>query len=95
MGANKVGSYYYLPEYKELQMVEYSYEGEEVSLFTVEELKYHKEWRWLMPVVKKILYDSYTLEGVALMKKVQEALITCELNKTYEAVINFLNWYYA
>jgi len=58
-------------------------------------MEFNKSWDWLMPVVSKILIGSYTLEGVKKMKEVQDSLITCSIEKTFESVCNFIEWYNA
>lgn len=63
--------------------------------YTINELKYHTSWNWLIPVVSKILIGSYTMEGVKKMKEVQNSLITCSIEKTFESVCKFIEWYNA
>ena len=55
-------------------------------------MKYRTSWSWLMPVVKRILHNSYCLEGVKMMKRVQDALITCDIDKTWLSVVAFMEW---
>jgi len=52
----------------------------------VSEMKFHLSWSWLMPILSKILKGSYTLDGVSKMKQVQDSLITCSIEKTFESV---------
>ena len=59
----------------------------------ISDTNFDTSFDWLMPVVRKILYGSYSLEGVKLMKDVQNSLITCDINKTYNSVIKFIQWY--
>jgi len=56
-------------------------------------LQYQRSWNWLMPVVSKILIGSYPLNGVKRMKEVQNSLISCSIEKTFESVCNFIEWY--
>jgi hypothetical protein len=55
-------------------------------------MEFNTSWDWLMPVVSKILKGSYTLDGVKNMIKVQDSLITCSIEKTFESVCNFVEW---
>lgn len=57
---------------------------------TLEDLNFHCSWDWLVPAVHKILYASYTLEGVRYMRRVQDAFITCNILKTYTEVIRMI-----
>jgi hypothetical protein len=54
---------------------------------------FHKKWEMIMPIVKGILYGSYTLDGVRIMKQVQDALITCDIEKVFVAVVEFIKWH--
>ncbi len=88
-------------KYPLYQIPEHAYEvnEEEGGTITVDtfeiffnDMQYNRSWDWLMPVVSKILFGSYTLEGVKKMKDVQNTLITCSIEKTFEAVCNFIEW---
>lgn len=78
--------------YKPLYMYEFE-SGKYLFEDDVTDIKFHINWSWLMPVVKKILYQSYTMDGVVKMKAVQDALITCSIEKTYDRVCEFIEWY--
>ena len=54
---------------------------------TLEELGFHSSWDWLIPVINKILFDSFNWQGVRQMKKVQDALISCDIDKAYNEVV--------
>jgi len=56
-------------------------------------MEFHTSWGWLIPVVLKILMGSYPIEGVKKMKEVQNSLVTCSINKTFESVCDFIEWY--
>lgn len=56
-------------------------------------LEFNTSWDWLMPVIRKILFKGYTLEGVEKMLKVQDAFHSCKIETTYEAVIEFILWF--
>jgi hypothetical protein len=77
--------------------------------FVVNDLKYHKSWDWLMPVVEKInVMDSYRFTVTIMSSDTQiydnenceDAVnITCEFNcdetikSVYKAVVEFIKWY--
>lgn len=63
--------------------------------FTVdtEDMEFNISWDWLIPVIRKILFKGYTLEGVEKMLKVQDAFHSCKIETTYEAIIEFILWY--
>jgi hypothetical protein len=65
-----------------------------VFLHHQSQLQYHTSWDWLMPVVEKIKnnsYEDFTLEAI----KVSPAytLHACDIEATYKAVLEFINWY--
>jgi hypothetical protein len=92
MGEKKMVGCYYMPNNREWSPIKYSYESEIKEHYEPKEMKYHTSWDWLIPVVSKILTGSYTLEGVKKMKEVQNSLITCSIEKTFESVCNFIGW---
>lgn len=54
------------------------------------ELKFDTSWDWLMPVVEKI----YSLEiEDELVLLVRDALAEANIKDTYQAVIQFIEWY--
>ena len=95
MGEQKMTGCYYMPKHGEWSPIKYSYESETKEHYEPSEMKYNTSWNWLMPVVSKILIGSYTIEGVRKMKEVQNSLITCSIEKTFESVCNFIEWYNA
>ena len=92
MGEKKAGRFYYMPQYGELKRIPYSYECDIYEHFEPEELQYDSNWNWLMPVVSKILIGSYPIEGVKKMVNVQNSLITCSIEKTFQSVYEFIMW---
>lgn len=58
---------------------------------TLDEMLFNKSWDWLMPVIDQIKcvgVDEYTL-----IDNIDDVLICIELQKTFEAVIEFIEWY--
>jgi hypothetical protein len=65
---------------------------------SVENLKYHSSWDWLMPVVKKCRFKtSFSKANVdkfsELDKAITSCLCNCEISNLFEAVIDFVKWY--
>lgn len=68
----------------------------------IEYLKYHSSWDWLMPVVHKIkdwqhlpehMFMGTTLERQIAFISVTELPIYTSINKVFEAVVTFIEWY--
>ncbi len=55
------------------------------------DLKYHKSWDWLMPVVEKC-YQCNHEEG-DLHMRLNDAVLTVNIEEVYKAVVEFINWY--
>lgn len=65
---------------------------------TFDNLKYHKSWNWLMPVVEKIEKDYHVTirDRHCEIANADRAFIGREGNKlrsTYKAVVEFIKWY--
>ena len=58
------------------------------------QLKFHDEWGWIMPVVRKINEHGYALEGQALANMVYLQCGTGRLTPVYSSIVVFLEWYY-
>lgn len=56
------------------------------------ELKFHKSWDWLMPVVEKILYNTPNSEKWAIYK-ISDYVGSIDIKSTYKTVIEFIKWY--
>ena len=55
-------------------------------------LEFHKNWKWLMPVVKKCL----TIVDVNMEydhEPMLEALSACDIEPLHEQVVEFIKWY--
>ena len=71
-----------------------SYELRGYTMFVYEEdnhrtdvdLHYHKSWDWLMPVINKC-YQEY------MSKHIAEVVMTCDISKAYQVVVEFINEY--
>lgn len=65
--------------------------------FYPQDLKYHTSWDWLMPVVEKILntppIKGSVLRGVFLWENIVSALELVSIEKVWEAVTQFTEWY--
>ncbi len=56
--------------------------------YTADNLNYHLFWNWLMPVVKKC-YDNGADENE--VGDITHALLDCDIDHTYRAVVEFIN----
>lgn len=58
---------------------------------SINELKFHSSWDWLMPVVYKILWlEDYEDESY---EDIHSGLTNALLSQTYESVVEFINQY--
>jgi hypothetical protein len=74
----------------------YSDEKLEDDFYEIEDFEYHSSWDLLMPVVKKIKSihtNPCLLKEAQLNGKINFALIEININKTWLAVIEFIQWY--
>ena len=56
------------------------------GLYIGEELRYHKDWNWLMPVIDKCYQEH-------MSKRIANAVMTCDIDTTYKAVVEFIKEY--
>jgi hypothetical protein len=54
------------------------------------QMKFYSSWDWLMPVVEKI---HETGIGGGLLYGLRDALLNANINKAYEEVVEFIQWY--
>jgi hypothetical protein len=54
------------------------------------ELRYHKSWDWLMPVVEAIDHLEYESER---LDKIDRAIKSRHIGNTCNAVVEFIKWY--
>jgi hypothetical protein len=72
-------------QHSTLSLKKYQYKSE-LTHFIL--LKYHTSWDWLMPVVEKC-YESGGEENE--VGDITHALLDCDIDKTYKAVVEFIN----
>ena len=51
---------------------------------SVNDLCYHKSWDWLMPVIDKCYQEH-------MSKHIADAVMTCDIDKVYKVVVEFIN----
>ncbi len=64
----------------------------EDHVFHPDDMKFHEEWNWLMPVVNNC--KSYSLDNT-YADRIDEALVESEIDFDYLfcAVLDFIEWY--
>lgn len=68
--------------------------GEERECFFLEDFKYHSDWNWLMPVVKKIYFLDIYYEYANQLNMFSNGVeLSININRVYEQVIDFITWY--
>ena len=76
----------YLIESVEYEMYEV-FDFIEYGVLTMDDkLKFHTSWDWLMPVIDKCYQEH-------MSKHIADAVMTCDKDKAYQAVIEFINEY--
>ena len=62
--------------------------------YSLENLLYHTEWDWLMPVVEKIdnLFGEDDIVD-DMINKVHNAVLQFNRDITYNAVVEFIKWH--
>lgn len=85
---------YYIEEHRYID-VKYG-EYVEFDCFSVEEMKYHSSWDWLMPVINKIVemnvYYEFVDETFGMFGK-DDLVNTKYIIRSFENVIEFIKWY--
>ena len=67
-------------------------------------MKYHKSWDWLMPVIEKIKYELYYNDDSPIFEEdfeevsvcsslIQQTILECEVDDLYKLVVQFIKWY--
>ena len=72
----------------------------------ISNLKFHKSWDWIMPVVKKIgkiyedLYKQAVITKIPISYEIESTYanvicrhVTIEINHLFERVVEFIKWY--
>jgi hypothetical protein len=59
--------------------------------YVEDDLKYHSSWDWLMPVVSKCREESN--EEDSHWEAIYYSLEGCDINVTYQAVVEFIKQY--
>ena len=55
-----------------------------MSIYKESDYKYHKSWDWLMPVIDKCYQEH-------MSKHIADAVMTCDIDKVYKVVVEFIN----
>ena len=60
-----------------------------------DELKFNTSWDWLMPVVAECLriIGEGNEEWDAQYENINDTFYQVQINQTYKAVLDFINWY--
>ena len=61
------------------------------GVYSVENLRYHYSWDWLMPVVKEI--KELKIEEFSKKKPIMSALMDVDIDILWTSVVAFLKWY--
>jgi len=60
------------------------------------ELRYHKNWNWLMEVVEKCLIgeaEHYDEKANKAISEIYESLCNINISATYKSVVEFIKWH--
>ena len=55
------------------------------------ELKYHKSWNWLIPVISHM--HTLAIEEYTAFDEIDSGLIYTNIEATWKAVVDFIKWY--
>ena len=56
------------------------------NIFHPDDMQFHKSWDWLMPVIDKCYQEH-------MSKHIADAVMTCDKDKAFQAVVEFINEY--
>ena len=59
--------------------------------FEEDELDFHTDWNWLMPVIEKILDISLNLDTMEMYYNITDSIPKIE--QTHKEVVEFIKWY--
>jgi hypothetical protein len=67
---------------------------EEIAIYGPEDLKFHTDWNWLLPVWKKIGKDLFsTQDSVAMLYAINKALSEVDITAFHNLIaIHCINW---
>lgn len=51
---------------------------------SLSQMQYHNSWDWLMPVIDKCYQEH-------MSKHIADAVMTCDIDKVYKVVVEFIN----
>ena len=70
------------------------YFGADGILYSVENLRYHFSWDWLIPVVEKILCTENTgLDWEGYYEKIHDSLWSINIESVWLACVEFVKWW--
>lgn len=63
------------------------------NAYTLEELKHHNSWDWLMPVINSIYNMDIDEQENNIIGDITHSLVDINILSTYENVVEFIKWY--
>ena len=83
MGADMKQKYMYIPEHRKAVIYNdgYGWKHRYQDRFPADELQYHYEWNWLMPVV---------IKAIEIDPSLSEVKIGTPISEVYELIINII-----
>lgn len=81
------------------EFMDYKHNGEAMAHMAVNYKKqYHKDWNWLMPVVKKICKKIVPMNMNSAMSSIRyeildDALYSNDIYDAYTSVVKLIKWY--
>lgn len=89
--------------WKYFMSTKYYRHPDEVSIYLINEMRWDKDWQWLMEVIDDIYYSRRFPTGAQtselssqphkLYKNIEKSLLHLSIEQTYNAVIQFITWY--
>lgn len=73
------------------------HDNETYDKYEMENLKYHSDWSWIMPVVKKIkltpMIKGVVMRQTGIWEKIEDELVSIEIESLWLAVVQFIQWF--